>query len=428
MTEQSLARQTLAGILRAGFDKATCRVSQDELHELQAETGEINLFRTSFETDVSLSGIAGGRRASLSINKTDEAAVGAAINDLKTMADGANEDPAHDIAEFQSPERFQGGVGEPDYDAMFDRVVEFQRYAKAQYPTLNIRSVAATFVRRRSCLVNSNDVLFETERGLYRVALSFSSREGTNNSSMMYTGFATYDLNTPIQDATNVDALLRQSTEQVETRHIPKKFKGNLVIAPNCLTDFTGFLTARIGDGPMIADTSVYKGKLGQSVASPLLTLRSMPCSDDLAGGYWVTGDGYKAADLTLLEAGVLQSYLLSLYGANKLGMERAVNSGGAYVVDGGDVSCDQLIGDVEEGILITRFSGGRPNDRGDFSGVAKNSYYIRDGRIQFPIKETTVSGNMVDLLASIDAVSAERLNFGYSLLPWVRARGVTAS
>jgi PmbA protein len=104
------------------------------------------------------------------------------------------------------------------------------------------------------------------------------------------------------------------------------------------------------------------------------------------------------------------------------------MSSGGSYIAAPGISTFDEMVAGVKEGILITRFSGGRPNDRGDFSGIAKNSYYIKDGKVQFPIKETTVSGNMVDLLNSVDAVSAERLNTGSSLLPWVRVTGVTAS
>lgn len=424
----TLARQTLETIARAGFDKAATRVRTEELHELQAETGEINLFRTNVETDVGLVGIDHGRRASLSVNKTDEATIGEAVNDLKSMAEGASLDPAHDIAETQPHEAFAGGIEEPDYDAMYDRIVELQDYAGATYPTLNIRTVSVVFERVRSCYVNSNDVQFESGRGLYRISVQFSSKDGGDTSSMMYTGYSRFNIDTPVHESTNVDELLKQSTEQVKTEHIPRKFVGDLVIAPNCLMSFLGFLTMRIGDGPMIAGTSVYKDKLGETVASPLLTLRSMPLSDEITSGYWVTGDGYKADNVTVVDEGKLQSYLLGLYGANKTGLPRAANSGGCYIVESGEQPREALIGDVAEGILITRFSGGRPNDRGDFSGVAKNSYYIKEGKLAHPIKETTVSGNMVELLQSIESISIERLNFGGSVLPWVRVSGVTAS
>ncbi|MFT6435536.1 MAG: PmbA protein [Candidatus Azotimanducaceae bacterium] len=426
--EGLLARNTLASLTQAGFDRAACRVSADELHELQAENSEINLFRTNFETDISLVGIADERKASISINQIDEATVNNAVADLRAMAAGSSPDSAHDIACHQPHETFNGGIAEPNYDLMYDRVAEMQTYASDKYPTLNLRSTGVTFYKRKSCFVNSNDVCFQTSRGLYQVSISFSSKEGTDTSSMMYTGYSSYDLDTPIFEATNVDMLLRQSTEQVRTEHIPGKFQGEMIISPDCLTDFLGFMLGRISDGSLISGTSVFKDKLNEAVASPLLSIHSRPVDDALTGGYWVTGGGFKAENSTILDQGVLKTYLLGQYGANKTGLDRAVNSGGNYCVDAGESNYEDLISSVKEGILITRFSGGRPNDRGDFSGIAKNSYYIKDGKVAFPVKETTVSGNMVDLLQNISGISKERLNFGGSVLPWVKVSGIKAS
>lgn len=428
MKERSIASQTLDEMAAAGFDKASCRVAYDELYELQAENFEINLLRTNFETDISLTGICDQRRASLSFNKTDDVAVGNAVNDLRSMLEGSNQDQAFGIAEEQPHEQFAVGPSEPDYDAMYDRIQEVHDYASSVYPKLNLRTANVTFVKRRSCYLNTNNVDFELERGSYRVSLSFASKDGTDTSSMMYTGYTRFNLDDAIHESTNVDTLLRQSVEQLKTQHVPAKFVGDLVIAPTCLQNFIGFLTARISDGPMISGTSVFKDKLGDKVASGSLTLHSNPVGEELTSGYWITSDGYKAENNTIVENGVLKSYLLGLYGANRTGLTRAVNSGGCYVMDAGDQSYDELIADVEEGILINRFSAGRPSDRGDFSGLAKNSYYIKDGKIQFPIRETTVSGNMVELLQSIEAVSKERLDSGASILPWVRVSGVTAS
>ena len=427
-TEKALAEKSLVALEESGFDRAACRVSADELHELQAENAEINLFRTNFETDISLVGIKDERKASMSINRVDDATVNDAVADLTAMAAGSSPDSAHDIAPQQSHEIFSGGIEEPDYDLMYDRVSEMQTYAAEKYPLLNLRSTGITFYKRRSCYVNTNDVCFQTNRGLYQVSISFSSKDGTDTSSMMYTGYSGYDLDKPIFEATNVDMLLQQSTEQVRTEHIPGKFQGEMIISPDCLTDFLGFLLGRIGDGSIIAGTSVFKDKLNELVANPMLSIESRPVDDALSGGYWVTGDGHQAMNSTIVDKGILKTFLLSQYGANKTGLERAVNAGGSYCVAGGDTHYEDLVGSVKEGILITRFSGGRPNDRGDFSGIAKNSYYIKDGKLAFPIQETTVSGNMVDLLQNITGISVERLNFGSSILPWVKVSGITAS
>ena len=68
------------------------------------------------------------------------------------------------------------------------------------------------------------------------------------------------------------------------------------------------------------------------------------------------------------------------------------------------------------------RFSGGSPSDSGDFSGVAKNSYLIEQGKIVRPIGETMIAGNLAKLFSDVKAISRERVNYGSAILPWLQA------
>jgi PmbA protein len=86
------------------------------------------------------------------------------------------------------------------------------------------------------------------------------------------------------------------------------------------------------------------------------------------------------------------------------------------------------MIKSTKQGLLLCRFSGGSPSDNGDFSGVAKNSYYIEDGEIKFPISETMVTGNLVEMMMNIKEISKERVNPGYHLYPWIKFDGLTVS
>jgi PmbA protein len=118
---------------------------------------------------------------------------------------------------------------------------------------------------------------------------------------------------------------------------------------------------------------------------------------------------------------GVWQSFILGLYGSKKTGLPRSVNSGYYWEVEAGNTELDEMVKSTQKGILMCRFSGGSPAQNGDFSGVAKNSYYIEDGKIQFPISETMVAGNIAELLLNIVDISEERIHFGSSLMPWVK-------
>ena len=59
---------------------------------------------------------------------------------------------------------------------------------------------------------------------------------------------------------------------------------------------------------------------------------------------------------------------------------------------------------------------------------MAKNSYYIENGKIMYPVTETMVSGNLADLFKNIEEVSSERIDYGLTILPYIHASGVTIS
>lgn len=88
----------------------------------------------------------------------------------------------------------------------------------------------------------------------------------------------------------------------------------------------------------------------------------------------------------------------------------------------------DEIISKVQQGILLARYSGGNPSQNGDFSGVAKNSYYIENGKIQYPISETMVAGNLIDMQHNIIDISKERVDFGSGIYPWIAFSGITIS
>jgi len=82
----------------------------------------------------------------------------------------------------------------------------------------------------------------------------------------------------------------------------------------------------------------------------------------------------------------------------------------------------------VKKGILLQRFSGGSPAANGDFSGVAKNSFYIDDGEVSYPVNETMITGNIIDMFKNIENISTDFVNYGHSILPWIQVCGMSIS
>jgi PmbA protein len=144
--------------------------------------------------------------------------------------------------------------------------------------------------------------------------------------------------------------------------------------------------------------------------------------------GYSFTNDGFRAENCSLIEKGMLKNFTLGLYGSNKSKKPRCPSGGGAVTVQNGTTALDDMVADVKKGILLGRFSGGSPSDNGDFSGVAKNSYLIENGKIGRPVGETMIAGNVGTLLKDIRAISKEEINYGSGIMPWILSGGITIS
>ena len=428
MDRKETVSYCLDSLKKAGADKASCALNISEKKELNVEIGEMTLLRTTFNNNMGISVIKEQKKGSTAINKTDKASIDTAVTLVMEMAKGSQPDDAYDIAEKQPPQSFSKGDKSANLDTMYKSLEEFVDYVKATYPKIKLEAAIMDFNHSISLFQNTNEVDFEIREGMYGFSPMFLSKDGKDTSSFNYTGFSALKVDKPLHKYGTIDTLLKQSIEQLQTQNIKDKFVGQIVVTPDCIGDFLGFITSDISDGKMISGNSLYKDKLNKQITHSKLSFHSRPISDEISDGYFVTNDGYVAENSTIVEKGVLKTHLLGIYGAKKLGKSRAVNDGGAYIVDPGEKSHAELIKNIDQGILLARFSGGNPANNGDFSGVAKNSYYIENGKIKYPISETMVSGNIREMFENLDEVSSDRIDFGSGILPWISFNGITIS
>lgn len=429
MADKTTALFCLEELKRAGAEKAQCALTVTEKHELNVDAGELSLVRTGYNTDIRFTAIKDGRRGAAALNGSEREAIVRAAAGAVENAAASPADPAYDIAPAQPPRVFEAGAAAPDLDLMYDRLTALLAHAKAKHPKLNLRQVVLNFTRKTEHFVNSNGVDFTSSSGFYDGFVFFSSKDGQKISSFNYSMFSARGLEQEMADLALTDELFRQSGEQLEPRPLSGKFTGDIIVTPHCLGLFLMYLNMQaLRDAALISGSSPYKDKIGQRVASPGFTLRSMPVSPDMAGGYFVTPDGYAAENLTLIEDGILKTFVLGQYAANKTGLPRVSNACDCDVVEPGDKTLAELAAPIKRGLLVTRVSGNNPTEGGDFSGVAKNSYCVEDGKILYPVSETMISCNIPKLLLNINGISKERVHFGNAHFPWVSFGGVTVS
>jgi len=180
-------------------------------------------------------------------------------------------------------------------------------------------------------------------------------------------------------------------------------------------------------------------GLEGQPVASSLLTLADEPLLPGRLGSRPFDGEGVTSRRLPLFEAGVFRNFLFDSYNARRLGRRStgAARRGLAtapapgptnLVMAAGDRSPEALLEGIEEGLLLTDLMGFGVNlTTGDFSRGAQG-FWIEKGRIAYPVTEINLSGNLKEMLASIDAVADDVIWRGSSAAPSFRMSRLTIS
>jgi TldD protein len=165
-------------------------------------------------------------------------------------------------------------------------------------------------------------------------------------------------------------------------------------------------------------DVSVFRGRVGEMVASPLVTL----VDDGTMGGEWgalgVDDEGHRSARNVLIDQGRLTDYMWDWLRARKEGrassgngrresyrhlpMVRMTNT---YVTNGTE-DPDEIIRQTPHGVYVAQLGGGQVNTAtGDFVFGMTEAYLIEDGRITEPLRDANLIGNGPEVLRNIDVI-----------------------
>jgi PmbA protein len=430
MTRENIVEYVLDELKKAGADKASCSVAKGRKEEFNVEANKFSLLRTLFDDALAIKALCGGRKGVAVVNKLDKDSIDKAIVDCISLSKLATPDEAEDIAPKHENKSFSREIGGSDMNKLFKRSKEFLEQTLDEYPKIMLEGMTSVFGSGQATYGNSNGVLFNDSSESYGMGSSFVAKDGEKSSSFNFYGANMLDLSTPFLDLGMQRALFEESIKSLDTRTLEGKFVGKIILTPACDdmiwgTLFDCFLT----DRSLIEGTSRWKDLLGTKVVDKKLTMRTVPHHPSIISGERFTGDGFESFDTDIIKDGVLESFALSLYGANKTGNKRTANTAFSNIeVVAGDISLAEMIKGVDRGILFNRFSGASPSPSGDISGVAKNSFYIEDGKVTDAISETMVSFNIVDILQDIVAISKEQIMDGGSILPWCCFDGITIS
>lgn len=424
-----LTEKIIEKLKAAGADMAYCTAESGETREFNVDGGEFSLFRTLFDNSLTITAFIGGKKGTVGLNSFEDDKVDEAVKNCIAAAESSESDPAWTLAPDSGEKHFKKGAVEPDLNGLFDRSAELCETIKRDFPLIVVEQMIVTHETSHAVYRNTNGAVYTTDAGYYNFDLMFSAHEGEQGSSFFSSGVICDNLDHPVVELGSIKRDLEDVQKQIYTTPTEGKFTGTMLLSPGCLADFMGSIVGKFAsDTTILEGTSIWKDAIGETVADERISVSFAPHAEGIVCGQSYTTEGFVAEDFDFIKNGKLESFVASLYIANKTGVQRAKNGGGSMVIAAGDKSLDDIIAGIEKGILVGRFSGGDPAQNGDFSGVAKNSFLIENGKIVGAASETMIAGNLAEMLKNLVAISKERVYDGYSILPYAAFDGITVS
>jgi len=188
----------------------------------------------------------------------------------------------------------------------------------------------------------------------------------------------------------------------------------DVLLSPLCMGNLIDHISFQTSAFYVDSGLSFFKDKIGKDVASPIVNLYDDGTRPDGLGSGRYDEEGVPSRKNTLIEEGVLKTYLHNTSTAKKHGVETTANAGlispepTNMVLQEGDFSPEEMLSELGNGLYITNnwYTRFQNYSTGDFSTIPRDGIFVvKDGEISGSIKEIRISDNMQRLLLNISAL-----------------------
>ncbi|MEJ7644442.1 MAG: TldD/PmbA family protein [Chryseolinea sp.] len=149
--------------------------------------------------------------------------------------------------------------------------------------------------------------------------------------------------------------------------------------------------------------------KLGEKIMDERITLYTDPTNEEVPAAPW-TGDGQARKKMDIIKNGVVSNLFYDRYWATQKNVEPVPFPGNA-IMEGGNVSQEDLIKDTKKGILVTRFWYIRAVDPQTqlYTGLTRDAtFFIENGKIKHPIKNFRFNESPVIMLNNVETLGRQ--------------------
>ena len=430
-------QQALDLAQRLGADRAEVFGQTTRAITSAVEKDDLQISKSQQETRIGVRAFIGTQVGFASTN--DLTKLEAAAADAVTLAKGSPGD-SHNVLPEPAPCEPVAGTYDPAADSFstadaVKQAIQILETAKSVDPRVIVGEAEFSAEIRDCVLVNSSGAEASESGSLFTYGALTTARDGEAVSNMSFKFGAARSVDAidvrPIARRASEDALGSLGAEKGES------FVGQVLLDPYAVLSLFAPLSVQLNARNVLRGMSRWKDALGESVAVSRFTL-----VDDgrLPGGVATASfdrEGIPHRRLPLIEGGVLRSFMHNAYTADAFGVQNTGHAAGSagslpaigptnFMILPGEVAKADLIAEMKQGLLVSRFSGNADPISGDFSGVAKAAYLIADGKIDRAVSGTLIAGNVFEALKTLSGVSREQENVFNYTFPSLRLEGIS--
>jgi len=415
--DENLLNDVVAAALKAGADAAEAVGAERRALSITVRTGELEEVEREESRDLGLRVFVGKRQASVSGSDVSAEARAKLVERVVAMARLAPEDPYAGLAD---PERLARGPlldldlydpAEPQAEALEAKARVAEAAARAVPKVTNSDGGSASWSSSQWRMVTSAGF-----SGLHRASgFSIGASAIAGDDDGMETGYdgrsVRWQSDLPEADAIGAEAgrraAARLGARKIASTTAPVIFENRL--AASLLSPLIGAIS-----GPSIArGTSFLKDKLGQPVFAKGVNVTDDPHRHRGLGSSPFDDEGVANGPASLIDDGVLTTWLLNSSSARQLGLATTGHASRGLAgppgvgtsnltLQPGTRSRAELMADAKQGLVITSMFGPSLNgNTGDWS-VGCSGFWFEDGEMAYPVSEITVAGNLIDIYARL--------------------------
>ncbi|MBZ9557198.1 MULTISPECIES: metalloprotease PmbA [unclassified Modicisalibacter] len=412
--QQTLLESRVADALdqarQAGADACEVGASVDQGVEISVRLGDVESVELSRDQGFAVTVYLGQRKGSASSSDASEESIRAAVEKAMAIARHTGEDPASGLADAELMAREL-----PDLEV-------HHPWNLSTEEAIELALACESAGRDVEGIENSEGASFSSGEGVrvYGNSHGFlGSQRGSRHSlSCVLIARDARGMQRDYDYTSERDPARLASPETVGRRAAERTLRrlgagrpltGRLPVlfAPEVAGGLIGHFLNAIAGGALYRDASFLCDSLGEPLFPEWFTLVERPREVGGMASSAFDNDGVYTRDNVFVDRGKVASYMLSAYSARRLGMTTTGNAGGARNIrlEAPLTAHDDLLARMGTGVLVTELMGQGVNGvTGDYSRGAAG-FWVENGRIQHPVEEFTIAGNLRDMFASLQGL-----------------------